>query len=691
MRVLPKMTNGAYFDGSEYKGFMHLYIKIGGIIVKTIGKKIFYTIVIMTIISLLFLGTFASTLSYNSTMEMAEMNLTETAGLSAQRVAWEIQAYANIASELGMIERMSDESVPVEDKIEILNNHTEKYGLQRCNLVDINGDGVDGNNYTDRAYYQNAMKGLPYVSSPLISKVTGKITVIVAAPLWKDGIAGGESVGCVYIVPDEEFLNDIVRDIKASENSVAYIIDKSGSTIANIDSNVVLNGENISETAKDPAAAERGYGDLAVIHKSMLSGNAGYDSYTLDGEKKFMGYSPIEGTDGWSIAIYAPANDFLESTVRGIYFTVIVVAVSVVIAAIISAKLGIGVGKSIRLCTERIEKLASGDLQSGIPEIHRQDEAGRLAMATHTVVESLNNMIGDIGRVLEAMADGNLGVNTDTGAEYYVGDFKKLLGYIKNINSKLVETITQINTSADQVTSGADQVSSGAQALSQGATEQASEIEQLASRIAVITTEVEENYGSCESANKLAEETIGYMNTAISEMSRLNEAMTSINETSEHIGNIIKTIEDIAFQTNILALNAAVEASRAGEAGKGFAVVADEVRNLASKSAEAAKTTTTLIQKSLEAVHNGSRIAGSTSEALAGVEKRALGVEGVVKEIASASEKQAGMIEQIKTGIEQISSVVQTNSATAEQSAAASEELSGQASILRELISVFRV
>lgn len=645
----------------------------------------------MTIISLLFLGTFASTLSYKSTMEMAEMNLSETAGLSAQRVAWEIQAYSNIASELGMIKRMSDESVPVEDKLEILNNHTEKYGLQRCNLVDINGDGVDGNNYTDRVYYQNAMKGLPYVSSPLISKVTGKITVIVAAPLWKDGVAGGESVGCVYIVPDEEFLNDIVRDIKASENSVAYIIDKSGSTIANIDSDVVLKGENISETAKDPAAAERGYGDIAAIHKSMLSGNAGYDSYTLDGEKRFMGYSPIEGTDGWSLAIYAPANDFLESTIRGIYFTVIVVVVSVVIAAIISARLGMGVGRSVRLCTERIEELAAGDLQSGIPEIHRQDEAGRLAMATQTVVESLNNMIGDIGRVLEAMADGDLGVNTDTGAEYYVGDFEKLLGYIKNINSKLGETIAQINTSADQVTSGADQVSSGAQALSQGATEQASEIEQLASRIAVITTEVEENYGSCESANKLAEETIGYMNTAISEMSRLNGAMTSINETSEHIGNIIKTIEDIAFQTNILALNAAVEASRAGEAGKGFAVVADEVRNLASKSAEAAKTTTTLIQQSLEAVHNGSRIAGSTSEALAGVEKRALGVEEVVKEIASASEKQAGMIEQIKTSIEQISGVVQTNSATAEQSAAASEELSGQASILRELIGVFRV
>lgn len=181
------------------------------------------------------------------------------------------------------------------------------------------------------------------------------------------------------------------------------------------------------------------------------------------------------------------------------------------------------------------------------------------------------------------------------------------------------------------------------------------------------------------------------MDTVTKEMASLNEAMTSINETSEHIGNIIKTIEDIAFQTNILALNAAVEAARAGEAGKGFAVVADEVRNLASKSADAAKTTTTLIQQSLEAVHNGSHIADSTSEALSSVEKRAHGVEEAVNQISAASEKQAGMIEHIKTSIDQISCVVQTNSATSEESAAASEELSGQASMLKELMGMFSI
>lgn len=241
------------------------------------------------------------------------------------------------------------------------------------------------------------------------------------------------------------------------------------------------------------------------------------------------------------------------------------------------------------------------------------------------------------------------------------------------------------------MTSGSTQVSSGAQALSQGTTEQASSIEELASTIQLISDQVRQNADSALQAQQTIREVGGKLTKSNQEMQGLTEAMGEISSSSSQIGKIIKTIEDIAFQTNILALNAAVEAARAGAAGKGFAVVADEVRNLAGKSSEASKSTASLIEATISAVKGGASLADETAASLLEVVEGTQVIIAQINQIADSSAEQAASIAQVTLGVEQISAVVQTNSATAEESAATSEELSGQAQILKELVGGFKL
>ena len=654
---------------------------------RSLGKKIVFACIMLVGISMFVLGVSSCIMAYSSAGDMAEESMLETAKEAASRAQWELQAYSNIAVDMGTVPMLSDPSASEQDKKAVLDNKTAQYGLERCNLIDSQGNGIDGNTYSDRAYFQAAMQGKAMISEPLVSKVTGKITIIVAAPVWKDGMSGSEPVGCVYVVPNEEFLNDIVRDVSASENGSSYMIDKNGNTIANADAEVVKSGENIETLAQ----TDKSYADAASVHAKVRNGESGIWEGGPANARVYMAYQPInlDAVDGWAMIITSPAVDFLGGAHRAIYFTAIVFVIALGVAVFVAIRLGVGIGRPVRLCSERIDKLSRGDLTSPIPDIRRKDEVGILAEATNTVVSKLNFMISDMGRILEAMSEGDLSVDTTEGTSYYSGDFEKLHSCIDEINDKLNSAMARINDSADQVSASADQVADGAQALSAGATEQASSIQELAATIHTISDQVTLNSENCANARNIVKETAEYVADANREMDRLTSAMNEINDTSAQISNIIKAIEDIAFQTNILALNAAVEAARAGEAGKGFAVVADEVRNLASKSAEAAKDTTTLIEQSIAAVENGTAITSETASAMNSVGERTASVEEIVNKIAAASEQQADMIEQVTTGVEQISGVVQNNSATAEQSAASSEELSSQASILKDLMGGF--
>lgn len=286
------------------------------------------------------------------------------------------------------------------------------------------------------------------------------------------------------------------------------------------------------------------------------------------------------------------------------------------------------------------------------------------------------------------IASGRLDDEIETNLKDEIGDLQKAFA---KILESLNTTMKDINDAAEQVTTGSSQVSDGAQQLSQGSTEQASSIEEISASVTQIAEQTKDNAKNANEANRVTLEVKKNAAKGDSEMLNMLGSMKDINDSSQNISKIIKVIDDIAFQTNLLALNAAVEAARAGQHGKGFAVVAEEVRNLAARSANAAKETTTLIEGSMDKVNAGTKIAQETAKALDEIVKGVEKATEIVSQISSASNEQAAAIEQLNEGLNQVSKVVQNNSATAEESAAASEELSSQAVLLKEMVNRFKL
>jgi len=311
-----------------------------------------------------------------------------------------------------------------------------------------------------------------------------------------------------------------------------------------------------------------------------------------------------------------------------------------------------------------------------------KDEIGQ---AIHGAASFVGH-VKSIAQKLESVANGDLTIEVNL-----LSDHDVMGQSVKQMVDSFNEMFSEIQTSTDQVSTGAGQISDGAQALAQGTTEQAASLEELSGSISEISKRTKENAVIAEEASKLSMAIKEDAEKGINQMDGMISAVKDINDASHSIGNIIKTIDDIAFQTNILALNAAVEAARAGQHGKGFAVVAEEVRNLASKSAQAAKDTSEIIQDTIEKSNLGSRIAGETAQSLKEIGTGISESNRLVAEIATASEEQSQSISQVNEGINQVSQVVQQNSATAEESAAASQEMSGQSDMLKKLITQFKL
>ena len=380
-----------------------------------------------------------------------------------------------------------------------------------------------------------------------------------------------------------------------------------------------------------------------------------------------------------------------QSTVSNIAMICIVVAM--IIATLVVLRLALIIIKSIVIPTEKVRAALVGFSEGklDIPvDYESKSELGEMCDALRTSQKVLDSVIKDACHLLEEMGEGNFNCRTEA-EQYYVGELSDMLKSIQIINRSLSDTLAQISLSGEQVSSGSDQVSTGAQALAQGATEQASAVQELSATIAEISSRSQSNAKRSEDAIDHSKNADLRVRESADYMEEMVKAMEKISSSSEEIGKIIATIENIAFQTNILALNAAVEAARAGSAGKGFAVVADEVRSLATRSDEAAKATKDLIDNSVQATEQGSRIVGQVSESLKKTLDLVMQSNTTINTIAEAIQAESASIAQVTEGIGQISAVVQTNSASSEESAAVSSELFEEVHKLEDETQKFRL
>lgn len=531
--------------------------------------------------------------------------------------------------------------------------------------------------YSSQEYYTDAAKSRTSVmTKPYVDQGVTKITC--AFPFLYEGDVAGVIVVDIMI--------DNFDQLHSTDENYASMY----STIFMDDGTIIYDSEGKDQTGVLLSSLIDS-SEWSTIQSLMAAGRTfNVETKNSSGKDIVSFYYPIDaqGVTWWS-TMSLTYSDLVSATWSLVIIMIVFAAIALVTIISFLSYFIQRMLRPIDSVVDAAARIAAGDLEVEM-NVTTNDEIGNLARSFAEMTNTLRTIIQDINHLLDEMASGNFDVHTQA-EKFYVGEYRGILSALRNINDTLTNTLRRIDHSSESVNSSAEQVSAAAQTLSQGSTEQAASAEELSATIKDVSDKIHLASENSHAANELTIQVGNGVRESNARMQDVLSAMSDISTKSEEINKIIKTINDIAFQTNILALNAAVEAARAGSAGKGFAVVADEVRSLAQKSAEAASSTTLLIEGTAQAVGVGIKVARETAQYLDGIVETTNQTVTSIQMISDAAQEQAAAIAQISTGVDQISGVIQTNAATAEESAAASKTLSDEAQLLKDLLSQFRL
>jgi len=530
-------------------------------------------------------------------------------------------------------------------------------------IADLDGNVTYTNgekrNLADRDYFQASKAGKTFIGTPVISKVDGKMVVVVSAPVVKNGVVTKVVGGTV----DMETIIKLVNEIKVGKTGYAYAVKNNGLIILHPDKEMVLKSNLLKDAGTDAS--------LKALTEKMVKGEEGISLYSFKGQSKYLAYSPVHGTD-WSLAVNVPQGEVLAKLGRFLWTSAVIAFVVLVLSVVLSFFVSNTIVKPLGLMKSMFEDIAhgDGDLTKRLDD-SSQDELGESARYFNQFVEKLHGLIGQISQTTVQLATAS----------------------------------SQLHSTAEQMATGAEEVAAQAATVATAGEEMSATSGDIAQNCSMAAEGSRQASEAAVSGARVVDETIMVMNSISEKVRETAKTVESLGSRSEQIGDIVGTIQDIADQTNLLALNAAIEAARAGEQGRGFAVVADEVRALAERTTRATKEISEMIraiqgetkgavaamEAGVDEVEKGGQKAADSGKALESILSQINEVTMQINQVATAAEEQTATTSEISNNMHQITDVVSNTSRGAQETSQAAIRLSELSEELRSVVSQFKL